>query len=73
MARRRKKKVSQHDIIIRHLAKYGSITQLEALAKYSIMRLAARITELKNKGYNISSELIRMSDGAKYSRYKLEV
>ena len=36
--------------IMRHLKENGSITSLEALREYGIMRLASRIRELKQRG-----------------------
>ena len=41
--------------IIRHLQDYGSITSLEAMKEYGIMRLASRINDLKRRGYKIIS------------------
>ena len=50
------KKVNQLEQIKSHLFTYGSITSLEAFQKYFCTRLAARILELRNKGYNIESQ-----------------
>lgn len=49
-------KTTQCDRILRHLKDFGSISSLEAVSEYGIMRLAARISDLKKKGYDISSE-----------------
>ena len=49
-------KLRQIDRILRHLEDYGSITSLEAMKEYGIMRLASRITDLKKQGYSIISE-----------------
>lgn len=38
--------------------KYSSITQLEAIREYGIMRLASRIKDLKNDGYSIKKEMV---------------
>lgn len=48
-------KTTQCDRILRHLKDHGSITSLEAMQEYGIMRLASRINNLKNMGYNIIS------------------
>ena len=50
-------KLNQKQKVIRHLETYGSITPLDALREYSIMRLAAVIFNLKEDGYNIDSEM----------------
>lgn len=69
------KKLTQCDRIIRHLTDYGSITALEAIKEYGILRLAARISELKRKGYAISSEIKsdknRYGEPVHYNVYKL--
>lgn len=47
--------MSQNQQILNHLAKYGSITPRQALDRYGIMRLSARIGDLKELGYRIDS------------------
>lgn len=49
--------MTQCDKVLRHLKEYGSITPLDALKEYSIMRLASRISDLKGRGYKISSKI----------------
>ena len=49
-------KTRQIDRILRHLKDYGSITSLEAITEYGILRLASRINDLKRSGYSIISE-----------------
>lgn len=48
-------KITQCDRILRHLNDYGSISSLEAMQEYSILRLASRINDLRNRGINIIS------------------
>lgn len=68
-------KTTQCDRIIRHLNDYGTITAMEAMQDYGIMRLASRISDLKKKGYQISSETQtgknRCNEITHYSIYKL--
>ena len=67
--------MTQNEVILDHLKNYGGLTSLEAIRLYQITRLAARISDLRKKGYNILSETIRKKDGKKtikYSRYWLE-
>ena len=45
--------MNQNQQVLNHLAKYGSITPKQALERYGIMRLGARIYDLKGLGYNI--------------------
>lgn len=49
-------KQTQCERILRHLRDYGSITSLEAITEYGILRLASRINDLKRQGYIISAE-----------------
>lgn len=68
-------KISQCDRILRHLRDYGSITSLEAITEYGILRLASRINDLKGRGYNITSETVmgknRYEEKVHYSVYRL--
>ena len=68
-------KLTQCDRIIRHLKDHGSITSLEAMSEYGIMRLASRITDLKGMGYPIISERVtgknRYNETTSYSIYRL--
>jgi hypothetical protein len=47
--------ITQCDRILRHLNDYGSITSLEAIQEYGILRLASRINDLKRRGHKIIS------------------
>ena len=67
--------VTQCDRILRHLKDYGSITPLEAMNEYGIMRLAARINDLRSQGIAIASEVKtgknRYGEGTHFSVYRL--
>ena len=47
--------MSQNELVLNHLKEYGSLTSLEAMNLYGISRLAARISDLRARGINISS------------------
>ena len=68
--------MTQTERIIRHLKDYGSITSLEAMNEYGIMRLASRICDLKNRGYDIKSlstkSVNRYGEPIRYATYMLE-
>ena len=68
-------KLTQRERILRHLNDYGSITSLEAMTEYGIMRLASRISDLKKAGYDIRSVTEtgrnRYGEPTSYSRYYL--
>lgn len=69
-------KLSQCDIVLRHLQAFGSLTSLEAVNEYGILRLASRINDLKRMGYNITSTTEagknRFGEKTHYSVYRLE-
>jgi len=54
-----------------HLKAKRSITPLEALGLYGVFRLAARIKELRDKGWDIKTETRRDPNGKTYAAYKL--
>ncbi len=54
--------MTQCERILRHLRDYGSITPAEAMLEYGIMRLAARILDLKAAGYLIAKKMITVTN-----------
>lgn len=68
-------KLSQKEKVLRHLKEIGSLTPIDALSEYSIMRLSSRICELKDEGHNIKSELIsgvnKFKEKVTFSKYTL--
>ena len=69
------KTLTQKDRIIRHLKDKESITSLEAMQEYGIMRLTSRVCELKDEGYRIRSEFVssknRYNEPVSFSKYTL--
>lgn len=62
--------MTQHDQIIKHLNKAGSITVREALVEYSIASLTKRIAELRELGHDIISKpKTHPVTGQRYVRY----
>ncbi|QDP51719.1 MAG: hypothetical protein Unbinned92contig1003_32 [Prokaryotic dsDNA virus sp.] len=68
-------KLTQKQKVLRHLREIGSITPIDALRDYSIMRLTSRVCELKDEGHNIKSELVsgknKYGESVRYSKYTL--
>ncbi len=68
-------KRSQNDRVLDYMEEFGSITQLEAFADLGVSRLAARISDLKDEGHIIKSELVkvknRFGETSTVSRYSL--
>ena len=69
--------MTQCERILRHLEDYGSITQMEAIAEYSVMRLASRICDLRKLGFEIRTETVkgknRYGEPTRQARYVMEV
>ena len=69
-------KLTQRDKIIRHLEAFETITPMEAILDYGIMRLASRISELRKEGYVIYTEMVhgynRFDEKTRYAKYRLE-
>ena len=69
-------KMTQCERILRHLEDYGSITSLEAINEYGILRLASRVSDLKRLGFPIRSESVkgknRYGEATSYAKYYLE-
>lgn len=67
--------MTQCERILRHLEDYGSITSMEAMQEYGIMRLASRITDIRKRGIPIASETVcgrnRYGEKTYYSKYYL--
>lgn len=70
-----KQDMTQQEMILYHIENYGSISPLEAMKFYGIMRLASRIHDLKKQGYEFKRETItaknRFGEPMRYTRYSL--
>lgn len=68
--------MSQNGRIIDYLTRNGSITQLDAMKDLGIMRLGARVFDLKERGYNIQTVMVedlnRFGEPTRYARYYLK-
>lgn len=69
------KKLSQKLRILRYLRDFGTITPMDALREFGIMRLAARIYELRKEGFSIQTKrattLNRYGEEVGYAIYSL--
>ena len=67
--------VTQCKMLLAHLLSAGSITPREAYNQYGIMRLGARIWDLKHQGYDIITEqeqaFNRFGKPTRFAKYKL--
>ena len=56
--KRKAKKLTQCDRILEYMNKYGEITPLDSWNKCGVYRLAARISDLKRRGYCIEKNMV---------------
>ena len=67
--------MTQSQRILRHLEDYGSITQMDAIMDYGIMRLASRVNDLRKDGHPIVSERVegtnRYGEKCHWARYRM--
>ena len=67
--------MNQCEMILTYLRKWGSITPAEAYDNLGIMRLPARIHDLRKMGYNIITERVRRKNRfgkpVSFARYRL--
>lgn len=70
-----KQDMTQQEMILYHIEQYGSISPLEAMKQYGIMRLASRIHDLKKHGYVFNREVVttknRFGEPVRFVRYSL--
>ena len=67
---------TQNQRVLEYMEKHGGITQLEALTEIGVMRLASRISDLKRRGYPITSRMQavknRYGETCHVKRYSME-
>ena len=68
--------MTQCEKILDYIRVNGSITPLDALREFGCMRLASRISDLKNQGYDINSMIETKKnwrgESVRYARYELK-
>ena len=68
-------KATQCDKVLAYMKQFGSITQLQALADIGCMRLASRISDLRQQGYPIGRRIKtgknRYGDSVSFAEYYL--
>jgi hypothetical protein len=61
----------QAEKILAYLKAGNRITPLESLELFGCFRLGARIYDLKQAGYRIESEMVKVPSGKRVASYKL--
>ncbi len=69
-------KPTQNQRVLEYIRDFGSITQLDALRDLGVMRLASRVSDLRQRGHNIVSKMEsvknRYGEKCKIKRYWLQ-
>jgi hypothetical protein len=67
---------TQCDRVLQYMRDFGSINPLQALGDLGVMRLGARIYDLKKEGHAISRKMVtrknRYGEAVSYAQYTLE-
>ena len=73
---KRMSKPSQEQKVLGYMLEHGSITPLEAIREFGILRLAPRISNLERRGYKIKHQPVivntRDGDTTRVMSYGLE-
>ena len=68
--------MTQSERILRYMQDFGAITPLQALDDLGVMRLGARIYDLKRAGHAISRRMVtkknRYGEAVSFAEYRLE-
>lgn len=68
--------MTQCEQVLKYMQDFGSITPLQAVADLGVYRLAARISDLRQDGYGISSRMMtaknRYGKRVRFAEYRLE-
>lgn len=69
------KVMTQNEKVLEYIKEFGSISTFEAFSELGITRLAARIYELGEAGYDFDRETVkttnRLGEAISYTRYSL--
>ena len=65
--------MSQNSDILKALKKGRKINPLMALSEWGVFRLAARVKNLREQGYDIATNMKKSANGKRFAEYKLEV
>ena len=67
--------MTQQERLLEYFLKHGTITPMEAINDLGIMRLGARIWDLKHEGHDIRRKMVtgqnRYGETVRYAEYRL--
>lgn len=62
--------MSHNDLILKHLSRRKAITSMDAFRLMGCTRLAARIRDLREDGYNIATTMV-LKNGKRFASYAM--
>ena len=72
----KEKRLTQSMKVLKYMMDFGKITQLDAMKDLGVMRLAARISDLEDEGFEILHEresgLNRYGEKTNFASYRLK-
>ena len=67
---------TQCERILQYMQDFGSINPVQAMSDLGVMRLAARISDLKDEGHTITRKMVkkknRYGEPVSFAEYRLE-
>lgn len=67
--------MTQCERIVKYMRDFGSINPLQAISDLGVMRLAARVSDLKEQGYEIERRIVsgknRYGEPVYFAEYRL--
>lgn len=68
--------MTQCERVLKYMEEFGTINPMQAMSDLGIMRLGARIWDLKKAGYKISRQMVagrnRYGEPVNFAEYRLE-
>jgi hypothetical protein len=68
-----KNTISQNDSILAYMLNGNRITPIKALNLYQCFRLTSRIFDLKQRGFDIKKEFVKVNSGKKVMSYWIDI
>jgi hypothetical protein len=65
--------ISQNDSILAYMLNGNRITPIEALNLFQCFRLTSRICDLKQRGFDIKKEFVKVNSGKKVMSYWIDI
>lgn len=65
--------ISQNDSILAYMLNGNRITPIEALNIFKCFRLTSRICDLKQRGFDIKKEFVKVNSGKKVMSYWIDI